>query len=176
MKLLLHICCAPCLITPLEVLTGKDIEVSGYFYNNNIHPYTEFRKRLDALEEYAGQMSLDVIYDKNYDIKDYFMSVSEFDESRCEKCYLMRLGATARLASEKGFDAFSTTLLYSKYQKHEIIKETCENLATSYGIDFYYEDLRTGWGRGIKKSKKLLMYRQTYCGCIFSERDRYFNK
>ena len=173
MNILLHICCAPCLISPLEIISSKEHDVTGFFLNNNIHPFTEFTRRLDALKEYAETVGLSVIYDESYDIDDFFESIVFNEENRCTVCYYMRLKETAKKAAEGGYDAFSTTLLYSKYQNHEKIKSICEELAHEHSVAFYYEDFRVGWGRGIKKSKKIGMYRQQYCGCIYSERDRY---
>jgi predicted adenine nucleotide alpha hydrolase (AANH) superfamily ATPase len=176
MKILLHICCAPCLIYPLETLNAKDHEVTGFFSNNNIHPFTEFKKRLDTLKDYAEKTELTVICDESYNINEFLRKTANNEDKKCELCYTMRLTGTALLAKEGGFDAFTTTLLYSKYQNHELIKKIALDLSEEYGITFYYEDFRTGWGRGIKKSKKLGIYRQKYCGCIYSERERYFKE
>ena len=173
MKILLHICCAPCLAYPLEILESADVDVTGYFVNNNIHPYTEFKKRLDTLREFSENKGFNFICDEDYDIEEFFRLIAFNEERRCEICYLMRLESTVKMASEKGYDAFSTTLLYSKYQNHDLIREISLELSEKYGILFHYEDFRTGWGRGIKLSKKAGMYRQQYCGCIYSERDRF---
>lgn len=176
MKILLHICCAPCLIYPLEILTADDHEITGFFSNNNIHPFTEFKKRLDTLKDYAGSSELDIIYDDSYDINEFLRKTVFKEDKRCAECYRLRLTGTALLAKEGGFDAFSSTLLYSKYQNHEMIKDIMEELSKEHGIAFHYEDYRAGWGRGIKISKKLGIYRQQYCGCIYSEKERYFKK
>jgi predicted adenine nucleotide alpha hydrolase (AANH) superfamily ATPase len=176
LKTLLHICCAPCLIYPLELLNEKDMDVTGFFYNNNIHPFTEFEKRMDTLKEYSDDMALPVIYDETYDIKTFLRKIAFHEDKKCEICYTMRLKNTAKFAAQGGFEAFSSTLLYSKYQNHELIKKIGTDLSDEHGIDFYYDDFRVGWGRGLKKSRKLNMYRQRYCGCIYSERDRYLKK
>lgn len=174
MKILLHICCAPCLIYPLEILKKEAHEITGYFTNNNIHPFTEFKKRIDALKEYAGSVALNVIFDESYDINDFLRRAVFNEDDRCSICYIMRLEKSVEKAAADGYDAFTTTLLYSKYQKHEAIIRVAQELSNKYGVKFYYQDFREGWGRGIKLSKSVGMYRQQYCGCIYSERERYF--
>ena len=98
------------------------------------------------------------------------------ENSRCPVCYHDRLRATARLARASRFDAFTTTLLYSKFQRHELIREIGESVGREVGIPFVYRDFRTGWKAGIETSKRLGMYRQQYCGCIYSEKERYAEK
>lgn len=173
MKLLLHVCCGPCAIYPLTVLRQEGNEVTGHFYNPNIHPFKEFKRRLLTLEEFAGKITLPLILDTNYGITDFVRKIAFHEEERCDICYLMRLEKTVSVAKEMGFDAFSTTLLYSKYQRHSELKMLCEKLAVKYSIHFYYQDFREGWQFGIDRSKELEMYRQPYCGCIYSEQERY---
>jgi len=81
---------------------------------------------------------------------------------------------TAEQAKKENFDAFTSTLLYSRYQKHDLIKEIGETLSRQLGIPFYYQDFRSGWNEGIKISRELGMYRQPYCGCIYSEKERFY--
>jgi predicted adenine nucleotide alpha hydrolase (AANH) superfamily ATPase len=157
------------------VLRKNRHDVTGYFFNHNIHPFSEYKKRLDALKDYAQKEALDVIYDESYDIEEFLQKIAFNERNRCRICYLMRLESTAILAEEGGYDAFTTTMLYSKYQDHEMVKSIGMNLSKEYDVKFFYEDFRAGWGRGIKMSKKIGMYRQQYCGCIYSERERYFN-
>ena len=95
-------------------------------------------------------------------------------EKRCEKCYNFRLKELVKEAKEKGYDYFSTTLLYSKFQQHDLIREICEGLKSQYNMNFYYFDFRNGWKEGIEISRKMGLYRQHYCGCIFSEKEKYF--
>ena len=92
---------------------------------------------------------------------------------RCRMCYTWRLGQTARFASENGFSAFSSTLFYSIYQQHDLMREIAERFAERYGVEFYYEDFRSGWQEGIDISREMGLYRQGYCGCVFSEEERY---
>ena len=173
MKLLLHTCCGPCTIYPLHVLQAQHHDVTGFFYRSNIHPLTECLKRQEALETYARSMDLKVILEEAYDLEG-FLRRSVFREAdRCRVCYHSRLEATAHLARKGKFDSFSTTLLYSKYQRHDDIKSIGEAMGRSAGIPFYYQDFRQGWKEGIKVSKDLGMYRQQYCGCIYSEKERY---
>lgn len=173
MMVLLHICCANCAIYPLRVLRERGVEVSGYFFNHNIHPYQEFRRRLDTVQQYAAEAALPLIVDDTYALDEFLANVASAPAERCRYCYQSRLEATARSAAAHGFDAFSSTLLYSRYQQHEFIRASGESLGQRFGVDFLYEDFRPGWQEGIVVSKAMGLYRQQYCGCIYSERDRY---
>jgi predicted adenine nucleotide alpha hydrolase (AANH) superfamily ATPase len=154
-------------------MRGKGQEVAGYFFNPNIHPYQEYQKRLEALRQYSENAGLDVIYRDEYLLEEFLENVCGRVNERCQFCYAFRLEAAAREAKGRGFDAFSTTLLQSTHQNHALIKETGERIAQEVGIPFYYEDFRPGWRRGVEVSKLMGLYRQQYCGCIYSERDRY---
>jgi predicted adenine nucleotide alpha hydrolase (AANH) superfamily ATPase len=149
-------------------------EVVGYFFNPNIHPYQEYQKRLDSIKKYSEAVGLEVIYRDEYLLEEFLKNVSHRVRERCQYCYSVRLEATAREAMEKGFDQFSTTLLQSTHQNHSLIKQTGERIANEIGIDFYYEDFRPGWKQGLEVSKTMGLYRQQYCGCIYSEKERYF--
>jgi len=174
-KILLHICCTNCAIYPLECLKEKGDEAVGYFFNPNIHPYQEYEKRLESLRRYSKEVGLKVIYRDEYLLEEFLRNVSDRVEERCRYCYSTRLEATAQEAKEKGFDRFSTTLLQSTHQDHRLIKETGERIAREIGIPFYYEDFRQGWRRGMEVSKAMGLYRQQYCGCIYSEKERFLN-
>jgi predicted adenine nucleotide alpha hydrolase (AANH) superfamily ATPase len=173
MRTLFHICCAPCAIYPIKEMRSSGMEVTGYFFNHNIHPYQEYRKRLETVREYAGKIDLDVIYRDEYLLEEFLASVASHPADRCLYCYSSRLAAAAAAAAEMGFDAYSSSLLYSRYQKHEVIKELGEKIGERYGIPFHYSDYRRGWKEGIHISKDMGLYRQQYCGCIYSEMDRY---
>lgn len=173
MKILLHICCGPCSIYPLTQLRGEGIEVYGYFYNPNIHPYREFKKRIEGVKQFAEISHLEIKIESRYGLTEYLREVVFHEQQRCPLCYAMRLEVVAQKAKERGDDAFSTTLLYSKYQEHEHIRKIGEKLARKYEIDFYYEDFREGWQEGVKGSIEMGLYRQPYCGCIYSEQERY---
>lgn len=147
--------------------------MEGYFYNPNIHPYTEFLKRQMTLEQYAGMILLPLTVDNGYDLETFLKGAIEYGADRCLFCYRTRLEKVFRHAVKTGFKAVSTTLLYSKYQRHDDIRRIGEELSETYDILFVYRDFRKGWKKGIEKSKAVNMYRQNYCGCIFSEKERY---
>ncbi len=176
MKLLLHICCGPCSIYPIRVLGEDRFEVMGYFYRSNIHPYTECLKRQETLESYARQIEIKLIIAPEYDLEGFLRSAVFRESNRCELCYHDRLRSTALIAKRGKFDTFSTTLLYSKFQKHEAIRSIGEAVGKEVGIPFHYQDFREGWKEGIQASKALGMYRQQYCGCIYSEKERYLGR
>ena len=173
MKVLLHACCAPCLIYPYSRLKNKDNEVTAFFHNPNIHPFREFKKRFDTLRAYADKFDVPLISDKQYNLIDFLRKIVFHEAERCSICYSTRLERTALVAKNQGFDAFSTTLLYSKYQRHAEIASLCTTISNRQNIPFIYEDFREGWQLGVDKAKELDMYRQSYCGCIYSEQDRY---
>lgn len=175
MKILVHTCCANCLIYPLKILREKGFIVHSYFYNH-IHPFTEFKKRLDTLKYYTELENVNLIVREKYELKRFLQNTVFREEKRCFFCYHSRLEATAKLAKKSNFDYFTTTLLYSKHQKHEIIKDICYSLEKKFKIKFFYYDFRSGWKEGIEKSKELNLYRQQYCGCIYSEAERYLGK
>lgn len=176
MKTLLHVCCGPCSIYPVQALRTDGIDVMGFFYRHNIHPFTECLKRQQTLESYAAQIDLRLIIQDGYDLEGFIQNVAYREQNRCTYCYHDRLRSTALLAKRGKFDYFSTTLLYSKFQKHDIVKSIGESIANSVGVPFLYRDFRSGWKDGITESKRLEMYRQQYCGCIYSEKERYFKK
>lgn len=176
MNLLLHMCCGPCSCYPVKVLREQGIEPTGYFFNPNIHPYKEWDIRLKAAEEFAARSEMKIITDKHYMLRDFLrraLAAEQVENGRCRMCYTWRLEETARYAAENGFDAFTSTLFYSIYQQHELMKETAEHFAKVYGVKFHYEDFRPGWQEGIDMSMEMGLYRQPYCGCIFSEEERY---
>jgi len=150
------------------------MEVMGFFYKNNIHPYLECLKREETLKEYANIENLRVIYQEGYDIEHFLRNAAFRESNRCILCYYERLQTTANMAKKGNFDFFSSTLLYSKFQKHDDIKSIGESIGNNLGIKFYYLDFRDGWKEGIEESKRLGMYRQQYCGCIFSKKERYY--
>jgi hypothetical protein len=176
MKVLLHTCCGPCAIYPVEYLREKELEVWSYFYNPNIHPYTEFVRRRETLEAYAQNAGFKVILDDEYSMEEFLRAVVYREDRRCRVCYAMRLRKTARLAKDEGYDCFTTTLLVSPYQKHNLIRQAGEAAADEYGIPFYYADFRPGYQSAVAFSKKTGMYRQQYCGCIYSEKERFYRQ
>jgi len=176
MKLLLHMCCGPCACFPVKRLREMGIEAVGYFFNPNIHPYKEWQHRLETAKEFSEKVNLEICIDENYQLREFLnkaLLAEKIQNGRCQMCYTWRLEETAKFAKENGFDAFTSSLFVSVYQQHEVMKETAQIIAKKVGIDFFYEDFRPGWQEGIDISHKLELYRQPYCGCIFSEEDRY---
>ncbi|MEE9496718.1 MAG: epoxyqueuosine reductase QueH [Desulfobacterales bacterium] len=176
MKVLLHVCCANCAIYPIKTMREDGLEVMGFFYRHNIHPYTECLRRQKALEAYAEQINLKVIYQEGYDLEGFIRNVAFRESERCNYCYHDRLRSTALLAKRGKFDYFSSTLLYSKHQKHELIRSMGESIGKSVGVPFLYHDYRKGWKEGIECSKQMGLYRQHYCGCVYSEKERFFKE
>lgn len=168
MKLLLHICCGPCACYPVETLQEAGIDFTGYYFNPNIHPIDEFERRKENLKLLSEMKGFSVIYSDSFDQPRWEFFNGEIVE-RCRMCYEVRFEEVARKAAEEGYDAFSTTLLVSPYQRHEMIVEICRNLAEKYGIQFYYEDWRPGFRKGQAMAKEYGLYRQKYCGCIKSK-------
>jgi len=174
-RLLIHSCCAHCAAYTVEYWRGQGCDVSALWYNPNIHPYTEHQHRLEAMQSLAEKMGLPLIMTSGYDIIDYFRGVVGHEAERCQYCFRLRLSKTAEIAREKGFDAFTTTLLISPQQKHELIKEVGEEAARESGVEFLYADLRKRYSDSRHITKPLELYRQQYCGCVYSEWERYAN-
>ncbi|MBF0241364.1 MAG: epoxyqueuosine reductase QueH [Desulfamplus sp.] len=174
MRLLLHTCCAPCTIYPLKILQNENIDVMGFFYRHNIHPFSECLRREETLIEYAKIKGIKVILQQSYELERFLQSVAFREDKRCSFCYHDRLSSSAKVAKKGKFEAFSSTLLYSRFQNHDLIREIGESVSKEVGIPFFYRDFRDGWKEGIEESKELGMYRQQYCGCIYSEKDRFY--
>ena len=202
MRLLIHICCADCLARTLAGLRAggrqvtllpphgtseeaagrepcaaspahaEDLQVAGVFFNPNIHPLLEFRRRLKSVRVLLERVPLDVACDETYGLVDFCRAVHpDYGvPARCRQCYALRLGRTAERAAARGFDAITTTLVTSRHQDHDLIRSVGEAQAARHNVAFFYEDLRAADApdevvRGL--------YRQQYCGCVFSEADRY---
>jgi predicted adenine nucleotide alpha hydrolase (AANH) superfamily ATPase len=176
MSILLHVCCGPCLVFPAKVMEREGVDFTCYFFNPNIHPYREFKKRLNSFKELADSRNYSYLIDKEYGLKMFMRQVVFNEDQRCKFCYQMRLGKAAELAAENGYQGFSSTLLYSTYQNHALIKKQAALASGSHEIPFMYRDFRVGWQQGIEESKACNLYRQSYCGCLFSEQERYDNR
>ncbi|SHE31371.1 hypothetical protein SAMN02745206_00094 [Desulfacinum infernum DSM 9756] len=172
-RILLHTCCGPCLLHPLDRLREEGWTVHAYFYNPHIQPYQELERRLKALEEAAEAKDVPVIVRKDYELETFLRQTAFREGSRCLYCYSRRIESAARLAKKSRFDAFTTTLLYSKFQKHDLIRSLGQEASKRWGVPFHYEDFRTGWRDGKEQTARLGIYRQHYCGCIYSERERF---
>ncbi len=177
MNLLLHTCCAPCSVYCIDSLRNEGIEPTVYWFNPNIHPYMEYKARRDTLKDYTASINVKAIFEENYGLRYFCKNVINDLENRCSNyCYPVRLEQTAKFAKENGYDAFSTTLLVSPYQKHDVIIEVANKMAKRYGLDFLYRDFRVGFREGQNKARSLGLYMQKYCGCVFSEEERYKSK
>lgn len=177
MKLLMHTCCAPCSVYCIDSLRNENIEPTLYWYNPNIHPYIEYKTRRDTLIEYSKMIDAKLIINEEYGLDSFCKNVINDLPNRCSNyCYRVRLEQTVKYAKENDFDAFTTTLFVSPYQKHEELKRICEELSKKYGVKFLYRDFRVGFREGQAKARELGLYMQKYCGCIFSEEDRYNNR
>ena len=175
-KTLLHICCAPCSVMCIDTLRAEGIEPVGYWYNPNIHPVTEYRARRNTLVQYAKDIDMELIVRDDYGLREFVRAIYPELESRCGVCYDMRLREAARFALDHGFESFSTTLLISPYQNHELIIETAEKAAKEFGVEFLYRDFRPRFREGQQRAREMGLYMQKYCGCVFSEEERYIKK
>ncbi len=146
----------------------------GFFYRHNIHPFQECQRREETLRSWAETVNLKVIYQEGYELEGFIQSVVHREQQRCRICYHERLRTTALMAKRGKFDAFSTTLLFSRHQRHDLIREIGASVGKQVGLPFHYADFRQGWKAGIEASKSVGMYRQSYCGCIYSEKDRFY--
>ena len=173
-RLLLHTCCGPCLIRPGETLKAE-YEITSYYYNPNIHPTTEYIQRLETLAAYCRDNGYKLVVGE-YEPQRHLIEVAGLAEARCAACYRLRLMEAARYAAQNGFDAFSTTLTVSPYQKHDLIEAKGEQAGEEYDVEFVYRDFRALYREGQETARTLGMYRQPYCGCIYSEMERYGKK
>lgn len=170
---LMHTCCAPCSVACIDSLRAEGIEPVCYWYNPNIHPFTEYRERRNTLRAYAQTVGVRLIERDEYGLRDFLTAVDGAFDARCPVCYRLRLDAAAQYAAENGFEAFTTTLLISPYQNHELLIETGKAAESRYGVPFLYRDFRPVFHKGQETARALGLYMQKYCGCIFSEEDRY---
>jgi len=173
MRVLLHTCCGPCALYPLTSLRAEGVEVTGFFFNHNIHPYQEYVRRRDAAQQMADLEGMPLVLRDEYRLEEFLANVAAEPDTRCGYCYASRLDAVAAAARDAGFDTFTSSLFYSRYQNHELMRQKAEESAARYGVQFLYRDFRPGWQEGIRRSKELGLYRQQYCGCVYSEKERY---
>jgi predicted adenine nucleotide alpha hydrolase (AANH) superfamily ATPase len=189
MKLLLQTCCGPCLTGSRISFEEEEMDLVGLWFNPNIHPRTEYDRRLQTLQRYIYLHPMEMVFIEEYPLFSFLTGMmkdtcsgcsnagSKMSQSertrRCSYCYRTRLMRTALVAKDRGIDHFSTTMLISKHQDHNIIRRIGDECAQDVGLDFVYKDLRIKWKESISISRSLRMYRQPYCGCIFSEQERY---
>jgi predicted adenine nucleotide alpha hydrolase (AANH) superfamily ATPase len=172
-SVLMHTCCAPCSLSCIDPLRAEGIEPVAFWYNPNIHPWKEYEARRDCLLTYAPTIEMQVIVDEDYGLRTFVEHVASDIGHRCTYCYQHRLEETARYAAEHGYEAFTSTLLASLYQDHDGIKAAAEKYARQYGVKFLYRDFRPNFRAGNQRARELGFYMQKYCGCVFSEQDRY---
>ncbi len=174
-SVLLHTCCGPCSTYTINRLQGEGFQVTGFWYNPNIHPFVEHEKRRASFEEYAESVTLPFIREDGYEMLQFLRMVAgnEAPGKRCRICYEMRLSRTARVAAREGFDAITTTLLISPHQDQPLIREIGERVAREHGVHFHFENFRRGWAERGRLTRRHGLYRQQYCGCIYSEWERY---
>ena len=176
-RLLIHACCAPCLVAvyddTIKNMINMDIdEFDVIWHNTNIHPKIEYEKRKETFISYVNSMGKTPIMIDEYNMNKFISDVVNLDKTkykmRCEYCYISRLEKVFEYAKKNGYTHVTTTLLISPFQKHDVIKKVCESLAKKYDVIFLYKDYRPLFEEGQQKAKELGMYRQKYCGCIYS--------
>lgn len=172
MNTLLHVCCAPCSIACIEQLLDEGIEPTAFWYNPNTHPFTEYRSRRDTARSYLQAVGIALVEEGDYGLRAFLSAIPAYDE-RCTTCYALRLNAAAAYAAAHGFDSFTTTLLISPYQNHELLQAEAQKAAEAHGVEFLYRDFRPRFREGQQKAREAGLYMQKYCGCIFSEEERY---
>ena len=174
-SVLIHSCCAHCAAYTVDYWREQGYEVNALWYNPNIHPYMEHQARLGTMQSLAQEMNLPLIITEGYDIIEYFRQVVGHEAQRCQYCFRLRLSKTAETAHRMGSSAFTTTLLISPHQKHDLLREIGNQLAEEMGIPFLYADLRKRYSDSRRMTKQLDLHRQQYCGCVYSEWERYAN-
>ncbi len=174
-KLLLHTCCAPCITVPLERLQSE-FDITGFFYNPNIHPEKEYEKRLTEIKNWIQQAGIPLIV-FDYESSRWFELVKGLENEleggkRCEVCFRMRLEKTAALANKKGFDCFTTTLSISPHKNAQLINQTGKMIAKQFDVEFFEANFKKkdGFKQSVELSKNYDFYRQDYCGCVYSRR------
>lgn len=176
-RLLIHACCAPCLVAvyddTIKNMTNMGIdEFDVIWHNTNIHPKIEYEKRKETFISYVNSMGKTPIMIDEYNMNKFISDVVNLDKTkykmRCEYCYVSRLEKVFEYAKKNGYTHVTTTLLISPFQKHDVIRKVCESLAKKYDVIFLYKDYRPLFEEGQKKAKELGIYRQKYCGCVYS--------
>lgn len=168
-RILLHTCCAPCLLYPYKVLSEQGFEVISFWYNPNIFPYDEKMKRYTCLKQYCADNAIELVSVWSMP-EDFYRAVFTYRSfpSRCARCWYLRLYRTAKEAIKLGISAFTTTLLVSKYQDPVVINSLGEQVASEVGVEYLPFDFRDGFNWAHEQAKALGMYLQKWCGCIFS--------
>lgn len=176
MHILLHSCCGPCLGGVIPELRLLGHSFVSYFYNPNIHPFTEHRQRWQSWQELCQKEHVPMLLDKSYPLEDWLSQVAQAPAERCAYCYRSRLAAAAQAAAEGGFDAFATTLQISPYQNQELIAAIGREEGAKRGLPFFAHDFRPRFKESLNQARARGLYMQKYCGCIYSEKERYQKK
>ena len=173
-KTLLHTCCAPCSVACIQMLRAEGIEPVSYWYNPNIHPYQEYKARRDTLMAYAPSVGVELIVQEDYGLREFCRAVADDIDHRCGKCYGLRLEQTARYAAAHGFEWFCTTLSISPMKDPIRINALGQELGEKYNVCFLPSEFRKkdGYKRSLQLSAEYGLYRQDYCGCVFSKQER----
>jgi hypothetical protein len=171
--LLLHACCGPCASYSVEHLRYEGYQVTALWYNPNIHPFQEHQRRLEAMQRLAQAIDLPLLIPQGYELIRYLRAIVGHEAERCRYCFRLRFAKTAEIARQNAFATFTTTLLISPHQKHELLRQVGEEVAAETGVSFLYQDLRPGFSQSRRLSKEHDLYRQQYCGCIYSEWERF---
>lgn len=173
MKVLLHVCCGPCACACVPALREEGHEVSGFWYNPNIHPYGEYAARLLAARRAAEALGMDLLEGGGYGLVEFLRLVAHHEAERCGMCYRMRLLATAREAASRGFEGFATTIASSPHQDLELCRSVGEEIARTMGLAFVDPGFRRHFPQGMRRARELRLYRQAWCGCVYSEWERH---
>jgi predicted adenine nucleotide alpha hydrolase (AANH) superfamily ATPase len=178
-KLLLHVCCAPCSSHVLETLENA-YDITAYFYNPNITENTEYIKRISELKRFVSEAEFAKnvkVAEGEYEPERFFEIAKGLENepergSRCYKCYELRMRRAAEYAKENGYDIFTTTLSISPHKNAAWLNEIGERLSAEIGVEYLYSDFKkkNGYARSIELSREYNLYRQNYCGCIYSRR------
>lgn len=177
-KILVHSCCGPCSTYVYKTLFREGFNLTGFFYNPNIHGVKEYRRRLKSMKKWAKIIKKRIIVPE-YDVKDYFEALLNYEREhhrtiehdkkrRCSVCFALRLKKTAEMAKEKRYNYFTTTLLVSPYQDQSLLWQIGSDIGSEIGIDFYFRDFRKGYLASRHLSRINKLFEQNYCGCIYS--------
>ncbi len=172
-EVLIHACCAHCTAYTLEHWRGLGYKPTAYWYNPNIHPFSEHRRRLEAMRALAEKLDFPLMVAPGYDMAEYFRRVAGHEQERCSYCFRLRLGKTAETAFALGMAGFTSSLFISPHQQHEAARRAGEESAAACGTEFLYADIRKRYSQSRHITKPMELYRQQYCGCLFSEWERY---
>lgn len=177
MSCLLHVCCGNCLSDVALTIKEKFNELELYWANPNIHPLVEWRKRRKSVRLMASRLGLK-LHEEPYGLHRFLHKIGDIrtrNDGRCLKCYRLRLGLTAKKAHALSLEYFSSTLLVSKLQEHADIMAAGEAAAEKYNVKFYAPELRDNFQCDAARPRDLHLYKQSYCGCIFSEEERFID-